>query len=164
MSQSTQRTTARRDSVSALAVPLSRAGRVVAGRWVLVVTGALLVGDGLWLATSASDAQVLAQDSGLTVAAVLAAERGLVEEANARGTQLGLLLTGFGAMVLLLAWDRRVRTSWTARGALIVATGTLAGQSAAAFAGGNGPVGSVHAGFATLLALGLVLSSPSRRP
>jgi len=85
-------------------VTVARAtGRRTAGWWLLLVAGGLLLLDGLWLTTAVRTPTVFTQDTGFALAEVQAAYPRVVDVMHTRGTLIGVLLCGIGALVLVLA-------------------------------------------------------------
>lgn len=136
--------------------------RGAAGWWLLLAAGVLLVLDGLWLTTAVRTPAVFAQDTGVALVEVAAAFPRVVDVMHARGTLIGVLLCGVGALVVVLAWDGRRGASRTAWSALAVVAALLLALAAVGFAAGSAMVGAVYLFFALALGAGLALTAAAR--
>jgi len=137
------------------------AGRASAGWWLLLAAGVLLLTNGLWLTAAVRTPEVFAQDTGVALAEVLAAYPRVVDVMHVRGTLIGVLVSGLGALVLALAWGGR-RDGWrTARSALAVVAALLLALAVVGFTAESAAVGAVYLFFALATGTGVALTAPS---
>lgn len=134
-------------------------GRGTAGWWLLLVAGGLLLLDGLWLTTAVRTPAVFAQDTGFALPEVQAAYPRVVDVMHARGTLIGVLLCGVGALVLVLAWGGRRGDVRTARPALGAVAAMLLALAVVGFAAGSAAVGAVYLFFALATGVGVALTA-----
>ena len=137
--------------------------RAAAGWWLLIAVGVLLLINGLWLATAVRSPDVFAQDTGISMDEVRAAYPRVVAVMNARGTLVGVMLTGLGAVAVVLAWRGRLAAPRTAWAALVVVALVLLTLSVVAFTFENALVGAVYLFFAFATGAGLALVVASSR-
>ena len=133
------------------------AARARIGWWILVVTCALLIVNGGWLATSLTNASTFEQDTGSTLATVEAAYPGVIEAYGRQGTSLGLLVVGLGLVGAVLAWmglRTGERSAWAGSFAVFVSVAGLA--VGVMIAGGRVDVAVVWIAYAVILLIGLV--------
>jgi hypothetical protein len=136
--------------------------RAAAGWWLLIAVGVLLLVNGLWLATAVRSPDVFAQDTGVSIDEVRAAYPRVVSVMNARGTLVGVMLAGLGAVTVVLAWGGRRAAPRTAWAALVVVALVLLTLSVVAFVFENALVGAVYLFFAFATGAGLALVAASR--
>lgn len=136
--------------------------RADAGWWVLLATGGLLLLDGAWLVSAVRTPAVFAQDTGVALADVAAAFPRVIDVMHARGTLIGVLLCGLGALVVVLAWAGRREASRTAWVACAVVAALLLSLAAVGFAAGSVAVGAVYLVLALAMGAGLALVAAAR--
>ena len=149
--------------MSAVAARHPGGRRAAAGWWLLIAAGVLLLVNGLWLATAVRTPEVFAQDTGIAMDEVRAAYPSVIDVMNARGTLVGVMLTGVGAVVVVLAWSGRRAAPHTAWATLVVVAALLLSLSVVAFVFENALVGAVYLFFALAAGAGLALTAASAR-
>lgn len=130
------------------------------GWWTLVVVGALITLNGLALAFIVTSPSTFESDTGADREAVAQEYPGVVEELDARGVTLAILLAGFGLLMLVVAlgglkegpaWAWRA--SWVPLALFLVV-------AVRAFVGGNPEIGGFYLFWSVSTLVGLVLARP----
>jgi hypothetical protein len=149
--------------VSAETVRSPTAPRGAAGWWLLIAAGVLILANGLWLAMAVRTPEVFVQDTGVALADVRAAFPGVVDVMHARGTLIGAMLVGIGALVLVLASGGLRLLPDAARAGLTVIAALLLALAAIGFAFESAMIGTVYLVLALAAGAGLALASAATR-
>lgn len=149
-------------TTSTPSVPASSAARVRTGWWMLIVTAALLVLNGVWLVFNLASPDTIAQDTGVSIATVEGDVAALLDAYARQGATLGLLVTGIGLVALSLSWLGRSTGERSARIGLVAVFVTVAAVAGRVVVGGRWDVALVWLAYAGLLLAGIVLTA--RRP